>query len=98
MGGSSPMSDHRCSAYTVALPGLPGERPFPGALVSDKIKPGVRLTVADDQSAGGGAVPGAPGRTRGASNDQDRAPPVTRALADAGAEAKGRAPEVYARP
>jgi hypothetical protein len=66
MGGSSPKSDHRCSAYTVALPGALAEKPFPDTLVSAKIRPGVGLTVADDQSAGRGAVPGAPGRTRGA--------------------------------
>jgi hypothetical protein len=62
----------RRGACAVALPGPPGEKPFPGALVSDKIRPGVGLTVADDQSAGRGAVPGAPGRARGVWNDQDR--------------------------
>jgi hypothetical protein len=72
MGGSSLTSDHGGSACAVALPGPPGEKPFPATPVSAKIRPHAGLTVANDQSAGRGAVPGAPGRTREAWNNQDR--------------------------
>src|SRR5215475_1275369 len=44
MGGSSPRSDHRHSACVVAIPGPPGEKPFPHTPVSAKIRPGVGLT------------------------------------------------------
>jgi hypothetical protein len=86
MGGSSLESDHPPNTCSAALLCLPGERPFPGALVSDKIRSGVGLTVADDQSAGRGVVPGAPGRAGGAWNDQDRMAnaPVDERLAASG--------------
>jgi hypothetical protein len=100
----------------------PGEKPFPDSSVSAKIRPGVGLTVADDQSAGEGPFPvlldvhGEPGTTRTIwqmrrciiqpGPQTDRAIDMIKAfialqlrtLADGVVEAKGRAPEVYARP